>query len=132
MFDKNKGSDKMKICKCDVCGNVISILDDNGGKLMCCNEEMGLMTPEASDGAREKHVPVITKDGDEIVVSVGSIEHPMDDDHYINWIALETATGVMRTNLRPQEKPEAKFPYVKGSVVYVYCDKHGLWKAIVD
>ena len=122
----------MKICKCNICGNVISILDDNGGKLICCNEEMELMVPESSDGAREKHVPVITKDGDEIIVSVGSVAHPMDDDHYINWIALVNDDVVTRVNLNPNDKPEAKFPYVKGSIVYAYCDKHGLWKAVVD
>jgi len=122
----------MKICKCNICGNVISILDDNGGKLICCNEEMELMVPESSDGAREKHVPVITKDGDEIIVSVGSVAHPMDDDHYINWITLVNDDVVTRVNLNPNNKPEAKFPYVKGSIVYAYCDKHGLWKAVVD
>ncbi|MCI9110304.1 MAG: desulfoferrodoxin [Bacilli bacterium] len=122
----------MKICKCNVCGNVISILDDNGGKLICCNEEMELMVPESSDGAREKHVPVITKDGDEIIVSVGSVAHPMDDDHYINWIALVNDDVVTRVNLNPNDEPEARFPYTKGSIVYAYCDKHGLWKAIVD
>lgn len=122
----------MKICKCNSCGNVIEILDDNGGNLVCCSEEMELMVPEASDGVKEKHVPVITKDGDEIIVSVGSVKHPMDEDHYINWIALENGDMVTRVNLNPSDEPEARFPYVKGSIVYAYCDKHGLWKAIVE
>lgn len=122
----------MKICKCETCGNVIELLDDNGGQLVCCGEEMEMLIPETSDGAREKHVPVISIDCDEIVVSVGSVKHPMDDDHYINWIALETDDTVMRKNLNPNDEPEAKFPYVKGSIVYAYCDKHGLWKTIVE
>lgn len=122
----------MKICKCKNCGNVIEILDDNGGMILCCGEDMERLIPEASDGAREKHVPVITKDGDEIIVSVGSVKHPMDDDHYINWIALENDGIVTRVNLNPSDEPEARFPYVKGSIVYAYCDKHGLWKAIVE
>lgn len=121
----------MKICKCNVCGNVIFILDDNGGKLECCNGEMELMALGASDGASEKHIPVIVQDGDEIVVSVGSVLHPMDEDHYINWIALTDDTSVNFINLKPNDKPEVRFPYVKGSIVYAYCDKHGLWKAIV-
>lgn len=122
----------MKICKCNVCGNVIEILDDNGGQLVCCGEEMENMIPESSDGVREKHVPVITKDGNEIIVSVGSVKHPMDDDHYINWIALVNGDMVTRVNLNPSDEPEARFPYVEGSIVYAYCDKHGLWKAIVE
>ncbi len=122
----------MKICKCKNCGNVIEMLDDNGGMILCCGEEMERLIPEASDGAREKHVPVITKDDDEIIVSVGSVKHPMDDDHYINWIALETDNNVIRTTLVPGGEPEARFPYIKGSIVYAYCDKHGLWKAIVN
>ena len=72
------------------------------------------------------------KDGDEIIVSVGSVAHPMDDDHYINWIALVNDDVVTRVNLNPNDEPEARFPYTKGSIVYAYCDKHGLWKAIVD
>jgi len=122
----------MKILECQICGNVIDLLSDRNKKIMCCEREMKLLSPESSDGAIEKHIPVITKDGDEIVVSVGSIKHPMDDEHYINWIALESGDRIMRINLKPKEEPEARFPYVKGSIVYAYCDKHGLWKAIVE
>ena len=122
----------MKIYKCNSCGNVIELLDDKGKNIICCGEEMELLIPEASDGAKEKHVPVVTKKDDEIIVTVGSIEHPMDEDHYINWIALENDGTLTRVNLNPNDEPEARFPYVKGSIVYAYCDKHGLWKAIVE
>lgn len=122
----------MKICKCEVCENIIDIIDDMGGKLVCCEEAMTTLIPENSDGAREKHVPIVEKEGNEIIVKVGSVKHPMDNDHYINWIALENDNTIIRTKLMPNDEPEAKFPYIKGSIVYAYCDKHGLWQTVVE
>lgn len=88
------------------------------------------ITPNTTDGAYEKHVPVIEKDGDKVIVKVGSVEHPMLEAHYIEWIVLETAAGYEKKNLNPGEKPVAEFT-VSGDVVaaYEYCNLHGLWKA---
>lgn len=122
----------MKIYKCETCGNVIELLDNKGNNIMCCGKEMELLISESSDGAKEKHVPVVTKKEDEIIVTVGSVEHPMDEDHYINWIALEYENKTIRITLKPKEQPKVTFPYIKGSTVYSYCDKHGLWKTIVE
>jgi len=84
-----------------------------------------------SDGATEKHVPVIEKDGDKITVKVGSAIHPMEEDHYIQWITLETDKGIQRKNLNPGQKPEASFTLSDEKLLaaYEYCNKHGLWKA---
>ena len=115
----------MKIYKCETCGNVIELLDDKGNKIICCGKEMTQLIPENSEGAKEKHVPVVTKNNDEITVTI-------DEDHYINWIALKYDNKTIRVTLKPNEEPEAKFPYIKGSTIYAYCDKHGLWKTIVE
>ncbi len=122
----------MKIYKCETCRNVIELLDDKGNKIICCGKEMTQLIPENSEGAKEKHVPVVTKNNDEITVTIGSVKHPMDEDHYINWIALKYDNKTIRVTLKPNEEPEAKFPYIKGSTIYAYCDKHGLWKTIVE
>ena len=88
------------------------------------------ITPNTTDAAQEKHVPVIEQHGDHVTVKVGSVEHPMLDAHYIEWIILETATGSQRKDLKPGDKPEADFAVTEPVIAaYEYCNLHGLWKA---
>ncbi len=121
----------MLFYKCEHCGNMIAHIYDSGVRCVCCGEEMKPVVPNTSDGAGEKHVPVITVDGQTVTVTVGSVEHPMLDAHYIQWIMLETKEGRQRKTLKPGEKPVAVFALTEtDSVVaaYEYCNLHGLWK----
>ena len=122
----------MTFYKCEHCGNIIAHINDSGVRCVCCGEEMKPIVPNTSDGAGEKHVPVISRDGQNVTVRVGSVEHPMLDAHYIMWILLETKEGRQRKALRPGDKPEAAFVLTEGDEViaaYEYCNLHGLWKA---
>ncbi len=99
------------------------------GKIIISDTPIGEpVTPNTTDGAHEKHVPVIEQHGDFVTVKVGSVEHPMLDVHYIEWIVLETATGYQKHDLKPGEKPEAHFAVTEPVVAaYEYCNLHGLW-----
>ena len=101
------------------------------GKIVISDVPVGEpVTPNTTDGAYEKHVPVIEQTGDYVTVKVGSVEHPMLDVHYIEWIILETATGYQKHDLKPGDKPEAHFAVTEAVVAaYDYCNLHGLWMA---
>lgn len=99
---------------------------------MCCGQKMTELVPGTTDAAVEKHVPVIQADGSQVTVTVGSVEHPMIPEHFIEWIALETKEGVQIKHLTPGSKPQAAFALAQGDSVvsaYAYCNLHGLWKA---
>lgn len=120
----------MEFYRCNHCGNVIAYLVNSGVKVQCCGEPMQLLVPNTSDGASEKHVPVIEVNGNKVIVKVGEVAHPMAEDHYIEWIALETKAGNQRHILKPGDKPETVFAIEEGDDVvgaYAYCNKHGLW-----
>ena len=122
----------MKFYKCDVCGNIIAKVEDSGVNVVCCGKEMKEIKANTTDGAHEKHVPVVEINGNMVNVKVGSTEHPMSDEHYIQWIAVETSSGNQRKCLKPGDKPEACFALCDGDevlAVYEYCNLHGLWKA---
>ena len=122
----------MKIYKCEHCGNMISFVKDAGVPVMCCGQKMVEMIPGTSDGAAEKHVPVIKQEGQQVIVEVGSVEHPMAEVHHIEWIILQTERGVQRRNLLPGEAPRAEFILAEDDKVvaaYEYCNLHGFWKA---
>ena len=124
----------MTIYKCKHCGNIIAHLKDSGVRCHCCGEEMQPLTANTTDAAGEKHVPVIAVDGRTVTVTVGAVEHPMLDVHYIEWIILETKQGRQRKTLKPGEKPVAVFALADGDeavAAYEYCNLHGLWKATV-
>ena len=124
----------MTLFKCEHCGNIIAYLKDSGVRVQCCGEEMKPLIPNTTDAAGEKHVPVIAVDGSTVTVTVGAVEHPMLDAHYIEWILLETKDGRQRKTLKPGEKPVAVFSLADGDEVvaaYEYCNLHGLWKATV-
>ena len=100
--------------------------------MMCCGQKMTEVIPGTSDGAAEKHVPVFTVEGNKVTVTVGSVEHPMAEEHYIEWIVVETAKGTQRKALNPGDKPTAVFALTEDDsvvAVYAYCNLHGLWKA---
>lgn len=121
---------KNEIYKCEKSGLMVEVLQDAEGTPMCCGEPMKLLRENTTDGAKEKHVPVVEKIEGGYRVTVGSVAHPMTDAHYIQWIELVTPTGVLRHNLTPQDKPVAEFKTDATEVeAREYCNLHGLWKA---
>ena len=117
--------------RCPICGNIIGLIDGDIKHMRCCGQEMELMEANSQDAAAEKQVPVYEKVGDEVVVRVGEVEHPMKDDHYIMWIAQVSDNETTRIRLHPNDTTEVKFRYIPNSTLYAYCNKHGLWKAEV-
>lgn len=111
---------------------MVEMLYESGVSLICCGQDMTELIPGTSDGAHEKHVPVITVNGNEVIVEIGSVEHPMTEAHYIQWITIETNRGSHRRWLEVTDKPRARFLLDEGEEViaaYEYCNLHGLWKA---
>ncbi|QFJ53681.1 desulfoferrodoxin family protein [Pseudobutyrivibrio xylanivorans] len=122
----------MKFYVCTLCGNFVGMIKESGAPMTCCGQKMKELVPGTSDGAVEKHVPVYTVDGNKVTVTVGSVEHPMAPEHYIEWIALETAKGAQRKVLNPGDKPSVEFMLTEDDsvvAVYAYCNLHGLWKS---
>lgn len=120
---------KLQVFKCNVCGHLVEVIHEGGGTLTCCDQPMQLMEENKVDAALEKHVPVIEKTAGGILVKVGSVAHPMQDEHYIEWIELLADGKAYRQFLAPGEKPEALFT-IKAQDVSAreYCNLHGLWK----
>ena len=122
----------MKFYVCKHCGNIIAYAKNKGVPVMCCGEKMSELVPGSVDAATEKHVPVISVEGNKVTVTVGEVEHPMAEEHFIEWIALETQEGNQRKELKPGSKPQAVFMLAetdKAVAAYAYCNLHGLWKA---
>lgn len=121
----------VEIYKCNICGNVVRMLHKGKGVLVCCGERMQLLEEKTNEVGKEKHVPVIEKIENGIKVKVGSIPHPMEEKHYIEFIEVIANGKVFINFLKPGEKPEAVFilPEVKEITVREYCNLHGLWKA---
>ena len=118
----------LSVYKCAKCGNMVEVLHVGGGPLSCCGEPMQLLKENTTDAAKEKHVPV----AEGINVKVGSVAHPMEADHYIEWIEVINGERVCRCFLKPGEKPEAAFDSAEpGATAREYCNKHGLWKATI-
>ena len=119
-----------EVYKCESCGNVVEILHGAGGKLVCCGKPMTLKVENSVEASGEKHIPVVSTIDGGIHVEVGSVEHPMLEEHFIEWIEVITTNKVYRKHLKPGEKPEATF-YIGEEIVAVreYCNLHGLWKA---
>lgn len=123
---------ELRFFVCEHCGNMVEMVKSSGVPIICCGQKMTEIIPGTVDAAREKHVPVYEVNGSTVQVRVGAVEHPMQDVHYIEWIALQTKQGVQRKALKPGEKPEASFALCEGDEVvaaYAYCNLHGLWKA---
>lgn len=119
---------EVKYYRCPICGNVIEVVNGNVNMVKCCGGTPVLMEANTVDAAVEKHVPVYEIDGEEIIVKVGEVIHPMEEAHYITFITLVTNDRVIRVDLKPGDEPVVRLPYVSGSVIYEYCNLHGLWK----
>ncbi|MBP3577077.1 MAG: desulfoferrodoxin [Lachnospiraceae bacterium] len=121
----------MKYFVCENCGNIVEYVKESGVPVVCCGQRMTELVPGSGDGAHEKHVPVVTVSGDKVLVEIGEVEHPMVEEHYIQWIAIETTRGYQRVKLSPADKPRAEFCLAGGEefvAAYEYCNIHGLWK----
>lgn len=121
----------MKYYTCEQCGNIIEFAKESGIPVMCCGKKMVELIPGTSDGAQEKHVPVVTVNGNRVLVEVGAVEHPMVEAHYIQWIVIETKKGSQKIKLTPQDEPRAEFILTDNDEVvaaYEYCNLHGLWE----
>ena len=122
----------VKFYRCKHCGNLVAVIEDGGPVPVCCGEPMQLLVAGEVDAAVEKHVPVVElqREGHVLNVTVGEVEHPMEDAHYIEWIALEAAGRLEIHYLKPGQAPTTFFAGgVKTGIVYAYCNLHGLWKA---
>ena len=123
-------AEKLQIYKCQKCGNIVEVLHGGAGTLVCCGEDMTLYKANTVDAAREKHVPVIEKTATGVKVKVGSVPHPMEEKHYIEWIEVLADGRAYRQFLNPGDAPEAAFDIHADSVTArAYCNIHGLWKA---
>ena len=123
---------KQKFLKCKVCGQIVAMVKETMVPVMCCGQTMQEMEACITDASHEKHIPTYTVENNVVKVCVGSIEHPMDPGHYIEWISLQTDNGNQRKALKPNQKPYVEFLIAEGDKVeagYAYCNLHGLWKA---
>ena len=122
----------MKFFVCEKCGNFVGMIKESGAPMICCGEKMKELVPGTTDASVEKHVPVVKIEGKKVIVTVGAVEHPMIPEHFIEWIAIETAKGAQRKVLKPGEKPELEFILTDDDsfvAAYAYCNLHGLWKS---
>ena len=120
----------LRVFRCKKCGQMVMMLKKSKCDMYCCEEAMEELIPGTTDAAVEKHVPVVTEKGNLVEVAVGSVTHPMEDKHFIEWIALETEKSVQIINLKPGQEPKAVFALTEGDKVvraYAYCNLHGLW-----
>ncbi len=121
---------QLSIYKCEVCGNIVELLHEGKGELVCCGKPMKLFVENTVDAAREKHVPVIEKTSTGVKVKVGSVAHPMVEEHYIEWIEIIADGKAYRQFLKPGDAPEATFAIQANNIIArEYCNLHGLWKA---
>jgi superoxide reductase len=120
---------RLEVYKCALCGNIVQVLDSGDGELVCCGEAMELLGENTVDASKEKHVPIIERVSGGIKVTVGSVLHPMEAKHYIEWIELIADGKAYREFLKPGQAPEALFVVTASNVtVREYCNMHGLWK----
>jgi superoxide reductase len=123
-------TEKLQIYKCAVCGNIAEMVHSGAGQMVCCGQPMTLFKENTTDAAKEKHVPVIERTAEGLKVKVGSVPHPMDQNHYIEWIEVIADGKAYRQFLNPGESPEASFAIKAEKVIArEYCNLHGLWKA---
>lgn len=120
---------KTRFYLCRHCGNLIGMIQDSGVPVVCCGEKMTPLVPNTVEASGEKHLPVVTVDGDRVEVRVGAVDHPMQPEHSIQWIYLQTEKGGQRKALQPGDAPAACFALGgdKPVAVYAYCNLHGLW-----
>ena len=118
-----------EIYVCEICGNVLEVLEGGDGELVCCGQPMDLQKENTVDASKEKHIPVLTFEGNQVSVEVGSVLHPMEPSHYIAWIEVAEDNCVKRRFFKPGDEPKARFFTHGGALaVRAYCNLHGLWK----
>jgi len=121
---------KLEVYKCDLCGNIVEVLHGGGGEMVCCGQPMTHLVENTVDAAKEKHVPVVEKTADGVTVKVGSVPHPMEEKHFIEWVEIIADGKVYRQFLKPGGAPEANFNVTTDQVTArEYCNLHGHWKA---
>ena len=123
---------EQKFYVCEHCGNIIAMVKNSGVPIMCCGQKMTEIVPGTVDAAKEKHIPTYEVKEGKVYVAVGEVEHPMTEEHHIEWISLQTKQGNQRKQLSPPGEPKICFSICEGDeveVVYAYCNLHGLWKA---
>ncbi len=126
-------TEKLQVYKCDICGNIVLVMHSGVGQLVCCGQPMRLMEEKSEESGYEKHLPVVERVEGEVRVKIGSIPHPMEENHYIEWIEIETEEGVMVRFLKPGDEPEAIFKADERVLkVRDYCNLHGLWMSRVE
>lgn len=123
-------AERLEVYKCETCGNIVEVLEGGPGELVCCGQPMERFVENTVDAAKEKHVPVIEKTGDGFKVKVGSVPHPMEKEHYIQWVEVIADGKAYREFLEPGKTPEATFDIKAENITArEYCNIHGLWKA---
>ena len=123
--------EKTRFYICEHCGNIIGKIKDSGVSVVCCGQKMTPIIPGTVEASIEKHLPVVKYEGNTVTANIGSVLHPMSEEHSISWIYLETSVGGQRKNLAPTDAPVASFALTDGEkpiAVYAYCNLHGLWK----
>lgn len=121
---------EQKFLICEHCGNIVSVVNESGVPMMCCGQKMKQIEPGVVEASREKHIPVFEVKGNVVEVNVGSIDHPMIPEHYIEWVSLQTKAGTQLKRLEPNQAPKVCFALCDGDeveAVYAYCNLHGLW-----
>ena len=121
---------EQKFFRCEVCGNITGLIQDAGIPMVCCEKEMVELIPNATPASTQAHIPAVIISGDQVDVTVGAVEHPMADEHYIQWVYLKTEQGGQRKSLGAGDVPKASFVLIddKPLAVYSYCNLHGLWE----
>lgn len=121
---------EQKFLKCAKCGNIVAVVHATGVPVMCCGQKMEQIIPGSVEASLEKHIPQYTVENNKVHVVVGSVEHPMIPEHYIEWVSLQTKFGNQRKQLKPNQEPKVCFSLCEGDeveAVYAYCNLHGLW-----
>ena len=121
-----------QIYKCEVCGNIVEVLHEGTGELVCCGQPMKLLEEKIKEEGNEKHKPIIEANEEGVTIKVGSVPHPMEEEHYIEWIEISTDKGESKKFLKPGEPPEIKFPIkvpIEKISARAYCNVHGLWSS---
>ena len=123
---------EQKFLKCSHCGNIVAVVHETKVPIMCCGQKMEQIIPGTVEASREKHIPVFEVKDNKVIVNVGSIDHPMIEEHFIEWVSVQTKFGNQRKQLKPGQDPKVCFALCEGDeveAVYAYCNLHGLWKA---
>ncbi|MCM8900673.1 desulfoferrodoxin [Caldicoprobacter algeriensis] len=123
---------KVAFYRCEICGNLVELINRGGGELVCCGQPMTELKPNTVDASVEKHVPAVTRKDGKLYIQIGSVPHPMIPEHYIEWVAVVSDKTMQRIALTPGQEPKAEVVDTGEEVdVYAYCNIHGLWKAEV-